>query len=203
LQPQHPLRNVTHMERHPVRDGDAPEHSPGAGAGEQSPLLSHNHDHNHDPDPNSTENEIDQQRKQLRPRVMLLVIAMVFGLELGVAMFTPPSSAIMERILCRDFYPEFGNGTSSADWVPSGDCKIPGVQAPLAMLRGWSYTFEAIPAMLTAMPWGILSDRWGRKPVLTCGIAGMVLNSVFATLVCTWRPDTATRQTVDVCQRSR
>lgn len=182
LQPQHLLRNVTHMARHPVRDDHAAEPSPGAGAGEQSPLLSHNH--NPDPDPSSTENDIAQQRKQLRPRVMLLVFAAVFGLELGVAIFTPPSAAIMERILCRDFYPEFSNGTSSAEWVPHGDCKIPEVQTPLAMLRGWMSTFEAIPAMLTAMPWGILSDRWGRRPVMTCGIAGFVLNSAFAALVC-------------------
>lgn len=172
------------MARHPVRDDHAAEPSPGAGAGEQSPLLGHNHDPDPDPDPNSTENDIAQQRKALRPRVMLLVMALIFGLELGVAMFTPPSAAIMERILCRDFYPEFSNGTSSAEWVPHGDCKIPEVQTPLAMLRGWLSTFEAIPAMLTAMPWGILSDRWGRKPVMTCGIAGMVLNSAFATLVC-------------------
>lgn len=170
------------MARHPVRDDHAAEPSPGAGAGEQSPLLSHN------PDPNSTENDIAQQRKQLRPRVMLLVFAAVFGLELGVAIFTPPSAAIMERILCRDFYPEFSNGTSSAEWVPHGDCKIPEVQAPLAMLRGWMSTFEAIPAMLTAMPWGILSDRWGRRPVMTCSIAGLVLNSAFAVLVCRSRP---------------
>lgn len=176
------------MARHPVRDDHAAEPSPGAGAGEQSPLLGHNHNHDPDPDPNSTENDVAQQRKALRPRVMLLVMVLIFGLELGVAMFTPPSAAIMERILCRDFYPEFSNGTSSAEWVPHGDCKIPEVQTPLAMLRGWLSTFEAIPAMLTAMPWGILSDRWGRKPVMTCGIAGMVLNSAFATLVCRSRP---------------
>ncbi|KAK1833069.1 major facilitator superfamily domain-containing protein [Podospora conica] len=168
------------MPRHPARDDDnAPDHPPGAGAGEQSPLLNHNPD----ADPNATENAIDQQRSQLRPRLMFLVLATVFGLELGVAMFTPPSAAIMERILCRDFYPEFANGTSSAGWAPDGDCKIPGVQAPLAMLRGWLATIEAIPALLSAMPWGILSDRWGRKPVMVCGIVGLVLSLAFATLV--------------------
>ena len=168
--------------RHPVHDDEGPEPwSPCADAGEDAPLLSH------DPDSISTDDELEQRRKQLQPRVMFLVCALIFFLELGVAMFNPPSAAIMERILCRDFYPEFANGTSSAEWVPSGDCKIPEVQAPLAMLRGWLSTFEAIPALLSAMPWGILSDRWGRRPVMACGIAGLTLNSTFAMSVCMWR----------------
>ena len=115
---------------------------------------------------------------------MLLALALIFALELSVGAFSPASAAIMERILCRDFYPEFANGTSSAEWIPDGDCKVPEVQAPLAMLRGWALTFEAIPALLSAVPWGILSDRWGRKPVMTIGVLGIVLNATFATLVC-------------------
>ncbi|KAK3311005.1 major facilitator superfamily domain-containing protein [Chaetomium strumarium] len=58
-------------------------------------------------------------------------------------------------------------------------CKSPDVQGYLAMLRGWSNTFECIPGIVGAVPYGILSDRWGRRPVLGLSVFGIVLSYVF------------------------
>jgi hypothetical protein len=63
-------------------------------------------------------------------------------------------------------------------------CKSPDVQGYLAMLRGWSNTFECIPGIVGAVPYGILSDRWGRRPVLGLAVFGIVLSYVFMYGVC-------------------
>ncbi|KAK4236022.1 major facilitator superfamily domain-containing protein [Achaetomium macrosporum] len=58
-------------------------------------------------------------------------------------------------------------------------CKNPDVQGYLAMLRGWANTFDCIPGIVGAVPYGILSDRWGRRPVLGLAVFGVVLSFVF------------------------
>lgn len=63
-------------------------------------------------------------------------------------------------------------------------CKAADVQGYLAMLRGWANTFESFPGIIGAVPYGILSDRWGRRPVLALGIVGCVVSVGFTYGVC-------------------
>jgi hypothetical protein len=63
-------------------------------------------------------------------------------------------------------------------------CKGADVQGYLAMLRGWTNTFEAFPGIIGAVPYGILSDRWGRRPVLALGMVGCVVSVAFTYGVC-------------------
>jgi MFS family permease len=63
-------------------------------------------------------------------------------------------------------------------------CKGPDVQGYLAMLRGWQATFESVPGMLTAVPYGVLSDRWGRRGVLGLSLGGISLGVVWTFGVC-------------------
>ncbi|KAL2198393.1 major facilitator superfamily domain-containing protein [Corynascus similis CBS 632.67] len=62
-------------------------------------------------------------------------------------------------------------------------CKAPDVQGYLAMLRAWQNTFDCLPGIVGAVPYGILSDRWGRRPVLGLGLAGISASVVFTYVV--------------------
>ncbi|KAK4144994.1 major facilitator superfamily domain-containing protein [Dichotomopilus funicola] len=62
-------------------------------------------------------------------------------------------------------------------------CKAPGVQGYLAMLRGWQSTFESIVGLIVTVPYGILSDRWGRRGVMALSMAGIVASYAFMYLV--------------------
>jgi MFS family permease len=88
-------------------------------------------------------------------------------------------SAIMENIVCRRNYDDVSDNIFAND----PRCKNPDVQGTLAMLRGWSYTFDCIPGMLGALPYGILSDKWGRKPVLVLSILGTVMSTIWIYVV--------------------
>ncbi|KAL2133861.1 hypothetical protein VTI74DRAFT_1533 [Chaetomium olivicolor] len=58
-------------------------------------------------------------------------------------------------------------------------CKGPDVQGYLAMLRGWQATFDCVPGIVGAVPYGVLSDRWGRRPVLALSLGGITLSLVW------------------------
>ncbi|KAK4186417.1 major facilitator superfamily domain-containing protein [Podospora australis] len=130
------------------------------------------------------------QRALIRPAVIALVFVVMFLVELGVGMSIPPMNAIMEAIICRQMHPDAFDtspttGTTlqycAGGLILSDDpvCKSPDVQGYLAMLKGWTSTFECIPGILMAVPYGILSDRRGRRPVLGFTVVGMVLSQVF------------------------
>jgi len=137
-------------------------------------------------EPDQTRAEFDLLRVQIRPRVTLVCLVFIFMIELGAGMGTPPTNQIMERIICRQIHPELalGNNTAWGQGGPDDPCKSEDVQSYLALLRGWSFTFEAIPGILCSVPYGILSDRWGRKPVLFLATLGVTLAHGFNIIVC-------------------
>ncbi|KAK0730321.1 major facilitator superfamily domain-containing protein [Lasiosphaeris hirsuta] len=149
-------------------NGEAPSTAP-----EETPLLA--------PHPNlgpsSDPVELERRRELLRPRVLILCMVIVFLLELGSGMAVAPTISIMERIICRQMQ---GHGTGLFD---DCDLKANPVQDYLAMLLGWQLTFESIPGLLCAVPYGILSDRWGRRPVFLLGVIGECLNTIYTCLI--------------------
>ncbi|KAK3362593.1 major facilitator superfamily domain-containing protein [Lasiosphaeria hispida] len=157
-----------HNGYHGRSNGEAPPT-----AAEETPLLA--------PDPNlapsSDPVELERRRELLRPRVLILCFVIVFLLELGIGMTAPPTISVMERIVCQQMR---GHNTGLPD---DCDLKADPVQDYLAMLRGWAITFDAIPGLVCAVPYGILSDRWGRRPVLLLGIVGIFLNLAYSCLV--------------------
>jgi hypothetical protein len=186
-----------------------------------SPADDYNHNALDDPNPNDNE-PLSHLRVLLRPRVIILSLALIFFIELAIGMAIPPINAVMESIICRQMHPEVfapppppptlrnpnpgqipptppSNLTSEVVMVVGGKirhfaggliladdpaCKGADVQGYLAMLRGWANTFESIPGIVGAVPYGILSDRWGRRPVMGLAVLGIVLSMVFNYGVC-------------------
>ncbi|KAL2262526.1 hypothetical protein VTK26DRAFT_1056 [Humicola hyalothermophila] len=59
-------------------------------------------------------------------------------------------------------------------------CKAADVQGYLVMLRGWQFMFDCLPGILGTVPYGVLSDRWGRRPVLGLSVVGIVGSALWA-----------------------
>jgi hypothetical protein len=120
-----------------------------------------------------------------RQTVLLLLCVIMFVSELGGGMIVPPSNALMEDIICRDMKPRLGAAQRHPTLLTDDDiCKGPEVQGKLALYRGWLYIAEATPGMLTAIPYGLLADRWGRRPVLTLAITGFFVGYTWYCAVC-------------------
>jgi hypothetical protein len=108
--------------------------------------------------------------------VIVLSLCAVFVIEVGDYMQRAPLARVLEDIICRKYYESSAPlGTHIAEPIPEQDCKMPQVQGPLAMLRGWDAAFACIPGLLLAVPYGYIADRYGRKLVLVMGLLGVTL----------------------------
>ncbi|KAK3996392.1 major facilitator superfamily domain-containing protein [Cladorrhinum sp. PSN332] len=136
----------------------------------------------------------DDLRTQLRAPVTFLAFTVLFLLELSAGMVVAPTSAIMESIICRHLHPDqllpgenlIRHFAGNLILIDDPICKSPDVQGRLAMLRAWGYTFECLPGILLSVPYGLLSDKWGRRPVMMLSLLGIVLGQVFTYFVYFW-----------------
>jgi len=63
-------------------------------------------------------------------------------------------------------------------------CKGSDVQGYLATVVGWQSTFDSIPGIVGSVPYGVLSDRWGRRPVMGLSLVGIGLSFAWCYGVC-------------------
>lgn len=90
----------------------------------------------------------------------------------------PAANKIFEDILCRQYYAAHPIHPSEQN------CKIAPVQNELARINGWKDTFDALPSILVAIPYGALADPTGRKPCLLLPIPGVLLIDIWTRLIC-------------------
>lgn len=140
----------------------------------------------------STFNTTAAPPKKKKPWVLLVVLALflVAVIDVGSFLAEPPKTRVYEANICLSYYREHDTSVIGADGtIPEKLCKIDAVQQKLAMIFGWQETFDAIPAVLLAVPFGTLADRIGRKWIFTASLMGLQLNSAWILLICkppTW-----------------
>ena len=134
------------------------------------------------------EEEEQDPRDLYSTKVLIMCFVIIFLIEFVVGLCTPAWNAIMEAIICAELNPGIADQITFTDEIPV--CKGPEVQGRLAMLRGWSNTIECIPGqsrqlglevawcsllvpgIILALPFGLLADKWGRRPVLFISFLG-------------------------------
>lgn len=115
----------------------------------------------------------------LRPLGMMITCFLLnILMEFGLYLITIPLSQALEEIICR--------GALLPDVPITNDqrCKDKTVQSELSLIRGWQATFDIIPGLLTALPYSLMADKYGREIVLGLSVLSGTLTSTFNVLVC-------------------
>lgn len=114
-----------------------------------------------------------------------LLIALVFLMNIGGFISFAPYVRLFESIICYKYYA--ANDPTSipeSGMIPEDMCKVDSIQDSVALLFGWQPVWDAIPTVALAIPYGSLSDRIGRKPVMMLCLVGMVTAMLWILLVC-------------------
>ncbi|KFY83753.1 hypothetical protein V500_09918, partial [Pseudogymnoascus sp. VKM F-4518 (FW-2643)] len=123
------------------------------------------------------------------PRLIIaLLTGVMFLINFGAYMMTMPASRIYEDIICHHYYDSL-SGTShlSLDTpIDEALCKVGPVQAELATVFGGLFVASSVPSLLLSMPYGILADRIGRKPVFILSVVGILLTELLGLVICWW-----------------
>ncbi|KAF1968015.1 MFS transporter-like protein [Bimuria novae-zelandiae CBS 107.79] len=159
--------------------------SPRSSLEEGAPLLSEQTSRDTSPAP-----PLPVQHTKKKPWVLLtaMVFVLITIVDAGAFLAEPPKTRVFEANLCLRYYEE--NDPSKIDKngsVPEALCKIDEVQQKLAMIFGWQDTFDAIPGLILAIPFGALADKWGRKWIFVAALGGLQLNSAWILLICYFR----------------
>ncbi|KAK5989003.1 Efflux pump ustT [Cladobotryum mycophilum] len=143
---------------------------------ETTPLLQENGGDEPDQQPNL--------RAQAQ-RLLLLVCVSIVAIDFGSYLSYAPQIEIFESIICRrlhssglDFVYHANNSTSV--------CKSDDVQSELALLVGWNQSFNQLPGILLALPYGLMADRVGRKTVLLLSLIGLLMEEVVIRMIVWW-----------------
>ncbi|KAB8295335.1 hypothetical protein EYC80_007236 [Monilinia laxa] len=80
--------------------------------------------------------------------------------------------------MCRHYYEELQGqgGLGLSRKIDEANCKGDEVQKGLNILTAVLETLKMLPGMLMAVPYGLLADKIGRKPVFALTILGILLS---------------------------
>ncbi|KAL1852842.1 hypothetical protein Daus18300_012005 [Diaporthe australafricana] len=114
-----------------------------------------------------------------RRRVITTTFVLVILVDLAGFFLEAPQTKILEGIICSRYY------VSAAD---EHDCTVGPVQSELATVTQMLNTFNRLPGLVVAIPFGIMADRYGRRPILLLAILGALLQDIVSKIVL-WHAD--------------
>ncbi|KAI1276953.1 major facilitator superfamily domain-containing protein [Xylaria sp. FL0933] len=107
-----------------------------------------------------------------------------FLCALSESILNSPLLAVYERSLCITYYDAHPDLTEPLLMNSNSRCKIVPIQQDLATVRGWKSLFDAIPALLFAIPFGRMADRVGRPRVYVLSLVGSALALSWELIIC-------------------
>ncbi|POS74150.1 hypothetical protein DHEL01_v207459 [Diaporthe helianthi] len=137
---------------------------------EETPLLG----------PSIDGHKVLERKKHRRRRVIAVSFAIVLLTDFGACFLDAPQTSILEGNICSRYYHQ--HHTSAPD------CTAAPVQAELATINQMLNTFSRLPGLFAAIPFGILADRYGRRPLFVLVLLGALLQDAISKVVL-WRPD--------------
>lgn len=118
----------------------------------------------------------DSHEQKHRRHVVAVSFTMVLLTDFAAFFLDAPQTSILEGNICSRYYSNTSN--------PSGkDCTAGPVQAELAVVNQMLNTFNRLPGLFAAIPFGIIADRYGRRPVFVLTILGALLQDVISKII--------------------
>ncbi|RDW79795.1 hypothetical protein BP6252_04433 [Coleophoma cylindrospora] len=117
------------------------------------------------------------------PRVVIgVMVFTIFVLSFASTIMGLPALRIYEDIICHRYYENVsGLGHIGLEGkIDEGLCKGDEVQNELNIILGVKQFLTAVPAMLVAVPYGLLADRIGRKPVFGIVVTGYIVSNLWS-----------------------
>ncbi|KAI5864839.1 MFS general substrate transporter [Durotheca rogersii] len=114
-----------------------------------------------------------------RAAVVNLLCVVLFVASCGVGFASIPRTRILEDLLCRRYY--YGDAGASA--VDESLCKEDPIQQRLALVLAVLTALDAAVGCVAALPWALVADKIGRKPVFSLSLLGMVLSALWTMAV--------------------
>lgn len=108
-------------------------------------------------------------------RVITTTFIMVILVDLAGFFQEAPQTKILEGIICSRHYASANTGEP--------DCTASPVQSELATVTQLLNTFNGLPGLIVAIPFGIVADKYSRRLVLLLAILGSLLQDVLSKIV--------------------
>ncbi|TVY16230.1 Efflux pump ustT [Lachnellula arida] len=130
-------------------------------------------------------------RQTRSPRVVTgIIFTIIFVMAFGGNLMAVPGLRLWEDIICHHYYNDLQgeNHVGFDGHINEGLCKGDEVQNQLNIFIGVLAFLTPIPSLLTTIPYGLLADRIGRKPVFALAMVGTLLGGCYNMLVMSlWR----------------
>ncbi|CAF9907139.1 MAG: hypothetical protein HETSPECPRED_007049 [Heterodermia speciosa] len=113
---------------------------------------------------------------QNKTRIISCIFCLHFLINFSRYIVEVPLIRLFEIAICDRYF--------HAEAIDEKSCKLARIQNDLAIVVGWRFCFDALPILLTAIFYGRLADKHGRRLVLFLSCLGLVCSLVWIVVVC-------------------